>query len=126
MVCGGRSHWMPPLVRPIAGAGMNFEGTVKMSGMVISTPRLGTAVESSFSVGSSTATQLASANTNRKVLLIQNLGSVGIYLSTLPGVSASAGYLLGAGATFQDTFTNGPWYAIAASSTASVRTIEVS
>ena len=104
-VGGGRS--------PFHGAAAGRRGSKEMSIALVS-QLLGAAAENSHSVGASTAVELASANTQCKCLWIQNQGSVGVYISTLPGVSASAGYLLAAGATFQDQFTGGSWYAIAA------------
>jgi len=91
----------------------------------LTTQLLGTAAESNVTVGASTPVQLVAAIQNRKVAWLQNQGIVPIWLATTDAVAVGSGYELAAGATFVDEFTNGSWWALAASSTAVVRCIAV-
>jgi hypothetical protein len=67
-------------------------------------------------------------NPNRKSLILQNQGSVTVFLGKL-GVSqtgATRGYAMAAGTSFTDDASFEAWYAIAASGSAIVHIIEVS
>ena len=98
-----------------------------MSGMTISTQRLGTRTASNVSV-TAAATQLAAANTNRKSLVLQNNGSVTVYLGNA-SVAASGpvqGLTLAVGASFVDTTSGDAWFAVTSSSAATIHVEETS
>lgn len=71
-----------------------------------------------------TADQLVAANALRKSVMIQNVGTVDIYLG-LSGVTTSTGILLAAGGVMEDRDSVDAWYGITASGTGSVRYCEV-
>lgn len=66
---------------------------------------------------------LASANSSRLTLLIQNIGTVDVYLG-LAGVATTTGILLKAGSALTDDISSSAWYAITASGTADLRILE--
>lgn len=71
-----------------------------------------------------TADQLVAANADRKSVMIQNVGTIDIYLG-LSGVTTSTGILLAAGAVLEDDKSVDAWYGITASGTGAVRYCEV-
>lgn len=78
-------------------------------------------------VQSSGATQLLSAAPHRKSAMLQNQGSVTVFIGggDVAISGPSRGYALFAGASFTDDATADEWWAIAASSTAIVNVMEV-
>ena len=72
-----------------------------------------------------TATEVVAAYRSRKQLSIRNVGTVDVYLGTSNAVTASNGYLLAAGETYDDADTGSAYYAITASGTADLRVLEV-
>jgi hypothetical protein len=73
-----------------------------------------------------TATLLATANGNRKSLVLQNQSadSTSVFLGDA-GVDVGTGYELGAGMSFTDDASDGPWYGISAGGDEEVHVLEV-
>jgi len=67
---------------------------------------------------------LAAANSSRTTLLIQNVGTVDVYLGG-SGVTALTGLLLSAGSWLTDDISNNAWYGITVAGTADLRVLEV-
>lgn len=93
----------------------------------VTVPRKGIPKHSNVSVGASTAVQISSANAERKVLVIQNTGSNSILIgdSTVAATGASAGFVLAAGLSFYDEWSNTEWWAISSTGTNIVHAIDV-
>lgn len=70
----------------------------------------------------SLATLLAAENPKRVAILMQNLGSVDVYLGD-SNVTIATGIRLAAGQTYSDNHTVRAWYGITASATADVRVL---
>ena len=76
---------------------------------------------------SGTPAMVANSNLNRKVLQVQNQSSsVDVYIGPTVNVSTSLGFLIVLLATFEDLFSNSPWYVVTSGSDASVVALEVS
>lgn len=89
-------------------------------------PTKGTRTHSSVTA-TTDAGLLVAASAHRKTVLIQNQGSVTVYLgkSTVTTSGSTRGYALFAGSTFVDNASTEAWYVIAASSTAIIHVLEV-
>jgi hypothetical protein len=88
----------------------------------------GTGVPSNVTVGTSPV-MLVQPNVNRGSLIIQNQGSVTVYLgidSTVSATGSTRGYALFAGATFTDDATAGAWWAVSGTAGQIVNLLEVS
>jgi hypothetical protein len=71
------------------------------------------------------AASVLAANANRLRALIQNTGSVNVFLG-VSGVTSSTGLLLVPGASLEDDASNDAWFAITASGTGALVILEVS
>ncbi len=83
-----------------------------------------TAVVSDVSVTTTSGTLLA-ANASRLTAIFKNAGNARIYL-TQSSPATSINFPLDPGESFEDEYTTGAWYAIAASGTVDVRLMEIS
>ncbi len=95
--------------------------------MVTATPRKGHRTHTNI-VATTTVGLLVAANGNRKTLLIQNFGSVTVFIGK-EDVTASGptrGYALFQGQTFVDNASDQSWWAVTASSLADLHILEVS
>lgn len=92
--------------------------------MYLDSVRKGTAVASQVTASTSASVLLA-ANANRVSAIFYNNGSVTVYIGG-SGVTSSNGFPIPAGQSFTDDASNGVWYVVSASSTASIGVIEVS
>lgn len=70
-------------------------------------------------------TLLATANPSRGAILLQNVGSVDVYLGDV-NVTTGTGLQLAAGQTYSDDRTTQAWYGVVASGTSDVRVLVVS
>lgn len=97
------------------------DSTSRPNRVRIRRPVTATAVATSTSAG-----LVVAENLNRNRLHIKNAdGAIVIYIGPTSGVSAANGYPLAPGAEFIDVDSTSAWYAIAASGTPSLRTLEV-
>lgn len=69
----------------------------------------------------SSASQIVAASATRLCVIIENVGTVGVYLGSTSGVTTSTGLFLDAGETLTDDVTVDAWFAITASGTADLR-----
>lgn len=72
-----------------------------------------------------TADLLLASNTDRLIAIIQNAGTVRVYLGP-SGVTTSSGLVLDPGDSMTDEYSTSAWYGITASGTADLRVCEVS
>lgn len=94
--------------------------------MSLTVSQKGYRVHTNITVGES-AGAIVAENGNRKSLIIQNQGSVTVFIGPF-GVDTSGsarGYALVAGASFTDDASRQEWWAIASSSTAILHIVEV-
>lgn len=73
-----------------------------------------------------TATLVVATNRNRTTLIIQNVGTVDVYLGGDDSVTTLTGLLLPASGTLNDEDSGDAWYAITEGDTADLRVLEVS
>ncbi len=73
----------------------------------------------------SSADLVLAANANRKSALIQNVGTVDVWLGPI-GVTTATGILLEVGAAFIDDVSTSAWYGVTEAGTADLRVCEVS
>jgi hypothetical protein len=115
----GREYQGIVLCDPATGEPM----LVDTSGQAISGPRKGTKTVTAIAP-TGAADPVLAANTSRISALIQNVGSVNVYLGKDNTVTSSTGILLIAGASMEDTESTDAWWAIVASGTGDLRVIE--
>jgi hypothetical protein len=99
-----------------------------MVGEVLVIPAKGTRVTTNVNVSGGSPTLLVAANPNRKTLVIQNQGSVTVFLgdANVGTTGADTGFALFAGTAFVDNASTTAWYAVPASSNANINLLEVS
>ncbi len=76
------------------------------------------------SVALQTVTKILSENLNRRELVVQNVGSVGIRVNFTNAVSASNGFLIEAGTTFTNDVYFGELFAFAQSGSTTLEILE--
>lgn len=120
-------------VSPGAGATVRTKDRAGTETQVVIIDRSGGATENLGETGSKTftdpaptnvASSVLAANTSRKSALIQNVGSVTVFLGA-SGVTTSTGLQLDPGASLEDNTSTDAWYGITASGTGDLRICEV-
>lgn len=121
IVIDGVAYLPTMIVDPVNPA---FRATVGSAGALKVNARRGVTAFTDPAPTTSASVVLA-ANSSRVTAMIQNVGTVDVYLGP-SGVTTSTGLLLEAGATLTDDLSTSAWYGITASGTADLRVCEVS
>lgn len=121
-------------ITPGSGATVRTKDRSGIETQVVIVDRSGSATENLGFTGSktfsdpaptSTAASVLAANTSRKSCIIQNVGTVDVYLGKDNTVTTTNGLLLAAGQWITDETSTDAWWGITASGTADLRVCEV-
>jgi hypothetical protein len=115
-------QYFPTMI--VDGANPSYVATVGSAGSLQVRERRGSKTFTTAAPTTSAASVLA-ANSSRVVAIVQNVGSVDVYVGKDGTVTTSNGLLLSAGSTLVDDASTDAWYGITGSGTAALRIVEV-